>query len=609
MDRLLIMYLLGSILLLTPPSSGKADWVNLTGAENARNIAEIFIEQDQVRVKIEIFVGDLGKFEQLLPDAFFKALDIDRPPESARLKRFSETGLKFVTTTGETLQAELVVVEPRLRVERQSLFAGKLNPFTGQIIPGPPEDKRVLFVELVYPFTSRPSSLTISPPVDDNGFPSVPIGFLAYHGGVPVVDFRFLSEPSTLSLDWDDPWYSFFDKKVLKRWQQSGIKTFLYIEPYEVRHETLVRVKDLAAWLDLGLLGSEYIEAQEWPRLKERVGEFFFNQSNVTIDGMQKEKILDRISFIKYTMTRTYFLETPERLPLNSAMIGVIITYPTEGMPQNVTVDWDLFNDRIQQVPTSTVDPAGPFPYMLSPDDNVLVWQNFLKKYRIPTVSGVEADRNVSHLQIPLLTILSLLGFLIMLRALFRQAMRRQPVGRLVLFNMIFLVSAIIVYPVTLTVPRPGFLQDTPTEAEALPVLQNLLKNVYRAFDFRDENVVYDRLQKVVTGDLLTEIYLQNRKSFEVKQAGGAQARVKEVTIEDVSVQANSGGSPGVLFDAYWSAQGEVGHWGHIHTRKNRYHAEILAEPVDGFWKITQMDILDEERIDPYAQSLGNQEK
>ena len=46
---------------------------------------------------------------------------------------------------------------------------------------------------------------------------------------------------------------------------------------------------------------------------------------------------------------------------------------------------------------------------------------------------------------------------------------------------------------------------------------------------------------------------------------------------------------------------GTVGHWGHIHTRKNQYHANINVEPVDGTWKITRLELLDEKRIDPYA--------
>ena len=46
----------------------------------------------------------------------------------------------------------------------------------------------------------------------------------------------------------------------------------------------------------------------------------------VEIDGKQLRPILDRTSFVKYAMSRTYFINQPERLPLNTAMLGVIVT-------------------------------------------------------------------------------------------------------------------------------------------------------------------------------------------------------------------------------------------------------------------------------------------
>jgi hypothetical protein len=75
-----------------------------------------------------------------------------------------------------------------------------------------------------------------------------------------------------MELDWNDPWYTRFEKSALKRWQVSGLMTFLSVEPFEVRHETLVRVKDLEAWMDLELRGDEYIEVDQVAPLKERVG-------------------------------------------------------------------------------------------------------------------------------------------------------------------------------------------------------------------------------------------------------------------------------------------------------------------------------------------------
>jgi len=125
---------------------------------------------------------------------------------------------------------------------------------------------------------------------------------VAYDRKVPVNDFRYLVPSQTLDLDWQDPWYSKFENKALKRWQQSGMMTFLYIEPFEVRHETLVRVKDMEAWLDLGLRGDEFIEVDEFDPLKKKIGEFLLQHSKVQIDGVQLRPILDRTSFVKYTM-------------------------------------------------------------------------------------------------------------------------------------------------------------------------------------------------------------------------------------------------------------------------------------------------------------------
>lgn len=56
-----------------------------------------------------------------------------------------------------------------------------------------------------------------------------------------------------------------------------------------------------------------------------------------------------------------------------------------------------------------------------------------------------------------------------------------------------------------------------------------------------------------------------------------------------------------IIFDirAQWTAKGTVGHWGHIHTRQNLYDAVLAIHSVDGVWRITGMEILEETRIDP----------
>ncbi|HUV13795.1 MAG TPA: hypothetical protein VMY18_09120 [Acidobacteriota bacterium] len=389
-----------------------SDWVSLNGAENAPNIVEIHIFEDHVRVELEIFVGDIVTFDRLIPDEYLEDIDFKRPPLDVRMREFSREDFQILLDGGQRVTSRLKRFEARFRKERPSPNAGKLNPYTGQIIPGPPEDKRVLFVELEYPFSRRPSSLTIIPPLDENGISKVPIGFITYHEGVQVIDFRFLGQPTKLKLDWDDPWYSEFEAKSLKRWQRGSVMSFLYIEPLEVRHEVLARVKDLEAWLDLGLRGDEFIEPDENESLKKRIGEFILQQEKVTIDGKRLQPILDRTAFVKYTMMGSTFLAQPERIPINTAMVGVIITYLTNEMPREVRVEWDLWSNRVQQVPTDTIDPAGPFPSFVTPDDNVQVWNNYLKTYQAPSVVKIDLDESLTTMKVPLASLLCFLALI-----------------------------------------------------------------------------------------------------------------------------------------------------------------------------------------------------
>ena len=378
------------ILFAVFPTASRADWVNLSGAENAPNIAEITIEKDRVRIQLEVFVEDLMIYEELIPDGFFSKPLPGRPKLAQRQKIFAETVLQVVTDQGEKLPVTFDLVEPRLRIERPSPFVGMINPYTRRPIPGPPKDKRVLYAELNYPFKGRPKSLTFIPPLDDRGLAKTSLDFICFHQGVTVVDFRVLSEKSTLLLDWDDPWYSAFDRKPMQRTIGTGMRTFLYIEPFEVRNEILVRVKDMIPWIDFELRGDETIEADEFNRVREKIGQFFMQRENVLIDGQRRKPILDRTAFVESSLQCSRFIETPEPVPLNSAMVGVIITYLTDGIPQEVTTTWELFSERMQTVTARMTDPAGPFPYDLTPDDNVLKWTNYLKTYTIPIVQKID---------------------------------------------------------------------------------------------------------------------------------------------------------------------------------------------------------------------------
>ena len=75
-------------------------------------------------------------------------------------------------------------------------------------------------------------------------------------------------------------------------------------------------------------------------------------------------------------------------------------------------------------------------------------------------------------------------------------------------------------------------------------------------------------------------------------------AKVKEVKVQEVSLGEDAERSEALKLKSRWTALGSVGHWGHIHSRVNQYEANITIEPIDGAWKIIDLEVLDESRLD-----------
>ena len=100
---------------------------------------------------------------------------------------------------------------------------------------------------------------------------------------------------------------------------------------------------------------------------------------------------------------------------------------------------------------------------------------------------------------------------------------------------------AFVLYPFARTsATLPGIEAWKPSQTHASEVLHELLMNVYRSFELRQEDAIYDRLALSVTGDQLAQIYLQNRQSLELENRGGARANVDELDILAINVVSSS---------------------------------------------------------------------
>jgi len=582
-NRVLWLAAVVAVLAIAVPRALFPDALVVTRAMLASTIAEIWVEPDSVVVELEIGPPDLRSFRNLLPDELYARLGYDPEPWLDRLLRFAAADFVVRADDGPPTAGRLRALEVRNRIRRDEV--------TGEPLPVQPEDaERVVYARLAYPTPGRPASLTIGPRPFREAEEVASIGFVTYHEGLYVNDFRYLGQPERITLDWDDPWYSQFDNRNLWRQYRSPVSAFLYVEPFEVRKEIVVRPRDLAQWgLDLGLEGRDTIRAGEQEEIRRRVAEFLAGRNPVTIDGEAPEGFLDRVHFIYRNLRTSGVVDPPQDLPVVSATLGVIWVYPVDHLPESVELSWEMFSERVDRIPSAATDEAGSLPSYLTPDDPVLRWKNYLTNPTIPGLVPVEAPPK-SRPWLPLAAGAAAVVALVFLARRHGPGLRagkRPPVPAVaVAFVALAILAAAI--PMSLRGTRM-------TEEQTEEILAGLLLNVYKSFDYRDEEAIYDAIARTTSGDLLTEIYLQTRRSLELANQGGARAKVSTVDVLEATPEPVDG--EGFRARTTWNVTGSVGHWGHVHQRSNQYLAEITVRAIDDAWRITELDVLSEERL------------
>jgi hypothetical protein len=562
--------------MLLHASSASADAIMRNKAMFADTIAEYFVEDDHVRLELEIGSNDIAAFRNLLPDALYQRLGYGDTPLTERLPRFVSADMP-VLVSGSKLPGQVTKIGPATRPLRDAV--------TGEELPTPEDEATVVIrATIIFPFDERPESLTLIAPRVTG---AANIGFVLYHKGVAVNDYRYLVSGQTVSLDWEDAWYSAFPDRGMRRQYYSSMTGFIYVEPYEVRKEIIVRPADMQRYVDLGLDGATIIPADRHDEIKARVVEFLSGHFPVKIDGEPVEGTIDRVNFLKRSLRSSVVVDKQD-LELLPATIGVIYVFPTDGLPQNVEMEWDLFNEKTPTVPAATVDQAGPLPVILEPGFSTLRWENFLKFPELPTLAEISepptALQRVADLGRWLMLALSI-G---LLAGLLRSSLANRTLSRPLLS---FSLSALAIAALFFYQHRQVEMNDE----RLTQLVGDLLHNVYRAFDYRGEEVIYDVLEKSVSGELLTDIYLETQKGLELANQGGARVKVKTTEVSNAELLSRDGNQLTIASD--WNVSGSVGHWGHVHQRSNGYRANLEISEIDGVWKLTGLEILEEQRL------------
>ena len=377
-------------------------------------------------------------------------------------------------------------------------------------------------------------------------------------------------------------------RRLAQQVPDAALQSFISIEAFEVRHEVLVRLRDVAQRLDLDPASILAVEAQD--EIKQRVRDLVTARVGLTIDGTAEDAVGHRIDFLGLDARGALPRPSPVPEPVESAWIGVTAVYVTGTTPRQVDLTWETF-DISPAIPATVTDPEASRSEELTPARPVLTWENELAEDPAPVVR--ETTVQPRTLWVPLLSLVPLAALVFLSLA----AMRGRRRDLSLALARVMLAASLLLAPLGgVAWALPFSAGSTPGPARARQILAGVLPNVYRAFQFPTESTVYDRLALSVTGETLTEVYLEHRRAVEMEERGGARARVEAVEVTEVtSVAPLSAG--GFIAEATWTVGGTVTHFGHRHFRENRYDASISLVPVDGSWKIQSIEVFDEKRV------------
>ncbi len=367
------------------------------------------------------------------------------------------------------------------------------------------------------------------------------------------------------------------------------VMSYLSVEPYEVRQEILIQARAAVQFLGVNDEGKGSIPVESLKPVKVGILNKVRNANPIFIDGQKKQPVLTRADFVTLGPAGVTVRAKPVQESLDNGIVGITLVYETSEMADEIKINWRLFSENVHKIEATTTDPFGGATMILSPEDNVLHWKSRLSGYRVPVITEISVEkRRLPVISLLLFSVVSILMILSIRR-------KKLLLSRPLLLGVIAL--GFVLYPFfSFPVDFPFVSQWKPSTERMSTILDGLLTNVYRAFDVRDEDRVYDRLAMSVMGDQLARIYLQNRQSLEFENRGGARANVDEVNILAIN-GVNRSEDDGFVADAVWTVSGSVSHFGHTHYRRNKNHALVTFVMDDDSWKIKNIELLDEKRL------------
>ncbi|GAB2517512.1 hypothetical protein [Microbulbifer agarilyticus] len=551
--------------------------MSLTGAETAKNLLEVELGREELKLTLEISSSDASFFWP----------EISPSNDIASLAYSAEklAGHNLEIRAGDTkLNPAYYRVSVAERKKRVSPFAGKTDLRTGQKLPDFPTDKTILKVEARYALQGI-QEITFHPPVDKSGLPATNIGFTSRHGATVVNNFAYLSQVETLQIDWDDPWNTAFKNLNIRRHNRAPVMSFLYIEPRQVRHDVLLRPSKLAEWNGQPFDAWTPLEQATRDALVTATKQYLHAKNPTSIDGESAEPDSTSIVFLQATDSGFALIPKTQPIELGSTLIGYRENYAVARLPSQVDVQWNLFDPTMRKVPTLIQDPAGPFPTHTTADFPVIEWTNFLKNYSEPEGSAVLVQS--PRVQIPTLyPILIVAIFLVILlsRGLpqrwhwLARSLTSGTVG------LIFVIAGFLILPARLATPLPAPIN----ERQLTQASQDLLMQVAVAYQERQEQKLEQALSRLISSTDYESIANNLSRVYQPLTSVGGLGQTRDLRNFSLQHIERIEGEGDLAFRtiAQWQATVEGHYWGHSDRRQYQIRADLEIRQQGNSWKI-----------------------
>lgn len=491
------------------------------------------VQKDCVDVELKVLVEDLVLYCSVSADEndFYPAEDLQQAAQ--RHRQFVIDGLQLLDQDGHRLSTNIVKIDLS-QIDQNGVALTDIKQVAVSYFIRAITDRSLEFLTVSQSFGGEKAIL-----------PAMMDCQVKQQGVVLDVPQPLLNgQTLTTKFDWTKPptpprnWRDLKQRRDERLKQQlgiasySGLYSFIYITPNEVRHEILIPLLTLDQWVPVKRSDPAFLEVAEQEIAAETIAEFFDSGNPVSINSSDVSPKVSRVNFFGLDIRDFAMNAAPHRVSVAQARVGVMLNYPTKNFPKKTRIQWETYN-QFAPFLKSTIYPFDKpaIEHFFRPDEPT--WQY------VASPSAPAADRS-SH-----------------------------------------------------SVASNG---RTPTSAEADEISVSLLRNVYRAFDFYEEQETYRVLAKSVKGPLLRSLYLQIRRSLLMAEQGGSRSRV--LNVRPVSGQfIGKPSSARFEIDFTWRVLSDVEHWGHIHTRENEYLGRLSVSDIGGIWRLSALKLVSQKRV------------